>query len=145
MEARTNKEIVQTLYDRLFNSGDLSVADDLAAADFVNHAGPPDGPRGPEALKSLVAWLRGAFPDSHYAINKIVAEDDHVVVYLAYSGTHLGKFMGAPATGRRFSQDQMHLIRLQDGKVAEHWAVRDDLGMMRQLGITPGLATTRQD
>jgi predicted ester cyclase len=137
MEAPTNKEIVQALYDRLFNGGDLSAADDLVADDFVNHTGPPDGPKGPQSLKSLVGWLHGAFPDSRYTIKKIVAEDDHVAVYLAYDGTHLGPFMGAAPTGRHFSQDQMHLMRLQDGKIAEHWAVRDDLGRMRQLGMIP--------
>jgi predicted ester cyclase len=107
----------------------------VAAVDFLNHT-PPDAPRGPEALKLLITWLRGAFPDSHYAIKEVVAEGDHAALYLSFSGTHQGAFKGAPATGRRFSQDQMHFIRLQDGKVAEHWAVRDDLAMMRQLGIT---------
>jgi len=136
MQAQTNKETVQALYDRLFNGGDLSAADDLAAVDFLNHTAPAMAPRGPEALKSLITWLRAAFPDSHYAVKEMIAEGDHVAVYLSFSGTHQGTFMGASPTGRRFSQDQMHFIRLQDGKVDEHWAVRDDLGMMRQLGIT---------
>ncbi|MEA2575903.1 MAG: hypothetical protein QOH93_3201 [Chloroflexia bacterium] len=137
MQARTNKEIVQVLYDRLFNDSDFSVADEIVAADFVNHARPDDSLRGPQALKSLTQWLHGAFPDSHYTLKRVMAEDDDVMVYLSHSGTHLGPFMGAAPTGRHFSQDQMHLIRLQDGKIAEHWAVRDDLGLMRQLGIIP--------
>jgi len=51
------------------------------------------------------------------------------------NGVHHGEFLGRPATGRRFSAGQIHLFRVADGKIAEHWAKRDDAGMMRQLGF----------
>ena len=51
------------------------------------------------------------------------------------SAVHNGEFMGRPATGKAFATEHIHLFRMEDGRVAEHWAVRDDLGMMRQLGL----------
>lgn len=43
--------------------------------------------------------------------------------------------MGIPATGDHVTMETIHIFRFEDGKIAEHWAVRDDLGMMRQLGV----------
>ncbi len=50
-------------------------------------------------------------------------------------GTHTGEFMGKPATGKRFESEAIHLYRVENGKLSEHWAKRDDLGMARQLGL----------
>ena len=57
------------------------------------------------------------------------------------SGTHQGTFVGIEPTGRRFAQRQVHILRMQDGKAVEHWAVRDDLGFMQQLGAAPAQST----
>ena len=43
--------------------------------------------------------------------------------------------MGKPPTGKRFESGAIHLYRIENGKLAEHWAKRDDLGMARQLGL----------
>jgi predicted ester cyclase len=79
--------------------------------------------------------LRTAFPDLHFEIKELVAERDTVAGRLTMSGTHEGPLMGTPPTGRSVRQDQMHFVRFQDGKAVEHWGVRDDLGMMQQLGV----------
>ena len=57
------------------------------------------------------------------------------VVYCTHSGLHSGEFFGLPATGRRFAYKQIHIIRFVGGKGAEHWAVRDDAALMRQLTV----------
>jgi predicted ester cyclase len=63
----------------------------------------------------------------------VLAEGDKVVIRCTHSGIHTGEFFGVPATGRRFAYNQMHIIRVRDGKGREHWAVRDDASLMRQL------------
>jgi predicted ester cyclase len=67
----------------------------------------------------------------------MVAEGDMVAGRLTMSGTHEGSLMGAPPTRRSVRQDHMHFVRFRDGKAVEHWGVRDDLGMMQQLGVIP--------
>jgi predicted ester cyclase len=69
-----------------------------------------------------------AFPDLHAELHQLVAEGDLVVGRLILSGTHQGEFMGVPPTGRSFPVQHMHMYRVADGKAAEHWACRDDLG-----------------
>jgi predicted ester cyclase len=51
--------------------------------------------------------------------------------------THTGDFFGIPPTGKRVSIDGIHILRIADGRVAEHWGNNDDLGLMRQLGVIP--------
>ena len=96
----------------------------------------PDSP-GPEGFKASARWLRSAFPDYHAELHELVVEGNLVAARLVVSGTHQGEFMGMAPTGRSFSVQHMHMYRIQDGKVAEHWACRDDLGQLAQLGLLP--------
>ncbi len=139
-----NKAQYRRLYEEMFNKGDLAIVDDLVAPDCINHEVPPGmNNRGPESARQVVMMLRTAFPDLHFTIEELVAEGDTVAGRVTMSGTHLGPFQGIPATGRSFEQAHMHFVRLRDGKAIEHRAVRDDLGMMRQLGVIPAPADAR--
>jgi steroid delta-isomerase-like uncharacterized protein len=144
MSTETNKAQFRRIYEEMFNKGDLAIVDDLAAPDAVNYEAPPGlNNRGPESARQVVMMLRTAFPDLHFTIEELVAEGDTVAGRVTMSGTHLGPFQGIPATGHSFEQAQTHFVRFRDGKVIEHRAVRDDLGMMRQLGVIPTPADAR--
>ena len=132
-----NKTVFRRAYEELLNRGDLSVADELVAPDFINHEAPPGRDRGPESMRVLATMLRTAFPDLHFTIEELVAEGDVVAGRLTMSGTHEGPLMGMPPTGRSVQQAHMHFVRFRDGKAVEHWGVRDDLGMMQQMGVIP--------
>jgi predicted ester cyclase len=137
MSAQENKVLFQRTYEELLNRGDLDVADELVAPEFINHEAPPGRDRGPESMRGLATMLRTAFPDLRFEIEELVAEGDTVAGRLTMSGTHEGPLMGTPPTGRSVRQDHMHFVRFRDGKAVEHWGVRDDLGMMQQLGVIP--------
>jgi steroid delta-isomerase-like uncharacterized protein len=91
---------------------------------------------GPEAIRSVVRWLRGAFPDLAYDVEDAFGDSDRVALRCTSRGTHTGEFLGHAPTGRSFSVQQIHIFRIQDGRIAEHWACRDDAGMLGQLGLT---------
>ena len=137
MSSETNKQLVQHTYATLFNSGNLAIADEVVSADFVNHDTPPHVPGGPEGLRQMVVMLRTAFPDLHYEIKEIIGEGDWVAVRTVLYGTHKGPFFGIAPSGRQVVQEQMHLIRFANGKAVENREVRDDLGLLRQLGVIP--------
>jgi steroid delta-isomerase-like uncharacterized protein len=132
-----NKAQLRRIYEEMFNQGNLAIADELIAPDFLNLAAPPGSNRGPESMRQLITMLSTAFPDMHYTVEELVAEGDTVVTRVTVSGTHRGPLQGIPPTGRSIRQSQMHFIRFRDGKAVEHRAVRDDLGLMRQLGVIP--------
>jgi predicted ester cyclase len=132
-----NKALFRRTYEELLNRGDLSVADELVSADFINHEAPPGRNRGPESMRGLVTMLRTAFPDLRFTIEELVAEGEVVAGRLTMSGTHEGPLMGMPPTGRSVRQNHMHFVRFREGKAVEHWGVRDDVGMMQQMGVIP--------
>jgi predicted ester cyclase len=118
-----------------FGAGRCDLAGQMVTPDYVDHEAPPGTPPGPEGANAVLRWLRGAFADLSYEILDAFGEGDRVAVRLITKGTHTGEFMGTPPTGRQFEMEAIHLYRIADGKVAEHWAKRDDLGLARQLGL----------
>jgi steroid delta-isomerase-like uncharacterized protein len=142
MSTETNKAQFRRIYEEMFNKGDLSIVEDLVAPDCINYEMPPGmDNRGPESGRQIVGMLRTAFPDLHFTIEELVAEGDTVAGRVSMSGTHLNSFQGISATGHFFEQPQMHFVRFRDGLAIEHRAVRDDLGMLRQLGVIPAPAS----
>lgn len=134
----TNMAQFRRTYEELFHKGNLAAADELIAPDCINHEVPHGmNNHGPESVRQVVTMLRTGFPDLHFTIEELVAEGDTVAARVTLSGTHLGSFMGMAPTGRSFRQAQMHFVRFRDGKSIEHREVRDDLGMMQQLGVIP--------
>jgi steroid delta-isomerase-like uncharacterized protein len=137
MSPEQNKHLVERSFEELHNQGNLSLVEELVSADFVNHDAPPNTPGGPAGLRAIVTMLRTAFPDLRIDINELIAEGDKVVARTTFRGTQSGPFFGIPPTGRHVEQEQIHILRFVDGKAVEHRAVRDDLTMMRQLGVIP--------
>jgi predicted ester cyclase len=135
-----NKAQFRRTYDEMFNQGNLTIAEELIAPDCVNHDIPPGmNNRGPESARQVVGMLRTAFPDLHFTIEELIAEGDTVVGRVTMSGTHQGPLIGIAPTGRAIRQAQAHFVRFRDGKGVEHRGLRDDLGLMQQLGVIPTL------
>jgi steroid delta-isomerase-like uncharacterized protein len=134
MSSEENKALVRRTWEDLFNKGKLATADELISANFLNHAAPGSA-LGPGSFKQLVMMYRSAFPDVEFSIEDLLCDDDKVVIRNSFHGTHTGTFMGISATGKHISQEQIHIVRVASGQIVEHWAVRDDLSLMRQLGV----------
>ena len=138
MSIEQNKELVRQMVEELFNRGNLSLADQFLAPDFVEREELPPGiPSNREGVTQLTSMLRSAFPDFKATIDDIIAEGDKVVIRQTWSGTHKGEFMGVPATGKRVSFGVIDIIRVKGDKFAEHWGQMDSMGLMQQLGAIP--------
>ncbi len=136
MPTEENKDILRRFFEEVHNGRNLDLVDELVAVDEVHYdVGTTAMPGGPEIVKQAFAMLNRAFPDHHHSIEEMIAEGDKVVVRITWSGTHEGEFMGIPPTGKSFSMTHTHTFRIADGKIIEHRVNRDDLGMMRQLGV----------
>jgi predicted ester cyclase len=137
-----NTQITRRVLEELFEKGNLDVTEELIHPDFVNHEAPPDNPQGPDGLKETVTWLRGLWGPMRVEIEDEICEDDKVVARLTIHGRHVGEFLGREPTGKEFAADQIHIWRIADDKVIEHWSVRDDLGQALQLGLLGPPANT---
>ena len=138
MSAEENKAVSRRVAEEVFNGGNVDLADELYAPDYVLHdPSLPEDLHGPEGIKRYVAMTLGAFPDIRVAVEDQVAEGDKVVSRWTATGTHTGDLMGIPPTGRRVEISGVTINRFSGGKIAEDWYQSDDLGMMQQLGVVP--------
>ena len=122
----------------LFNEGRLDVVDQVVAEDYVEHLPLPPGlPTGRAGLKAFATGFRAAFPDFKYRVIHEIAEGELIVQHLSASGTMKGDFAGMPATGKHATWNEVHIARVANGMLVEHWPVIDQLGMLQQLGVIP--------
>jgi predicted ester cyclase len=133
----TDTNIIERIPLEVLNNGNFGLLDQLVAADFVDYSAPPGVPTSREGFKQSAIALKTAFPDLHYTIQDSVECGDRIVHRLAATGTMTGEFMGIPATGKRASWTEIHIARVANGRLAEHWGLVDQLGMLVQLGIVP--------
>lgn len=141
MSTETSKRIVREHFDR-YNARDLDGLAALASEDCVNHAAIPQA-QGRAGMRSIVEKIWRAFPDHTMTVDDVIAEGDRVVCRVTVTGTHTGKLdfvmLQLPPTGKRFVSTSIHIFRVVNGQIVERWAVRDDVGMLQQLGLMPQL------
>ena len=121
----------------VLNHGKFGLIDELMTTDFVDHTPQLGVAPTREGLKQSAIALKKAFPDLQYTIERSVACGDEIVHFLKGAGTMTGEFMGIAPTGKSATWTEMHIGRGVNGRLTEHWAVVDQLGMLVQLGIVP--------
>lgn len=139
-----NKILAQRFFEEILSQQNYAACSEIMAEHYTEHAIAPFGQsepgsvQGPQHARSAAEWLHAQFPDMRMKVEMVIAEGDLVSCRVFSEGTNLGPFNGTiPPTGRHFAGWQTHWFRVADGKLAEHWAVRDDLPMMLQLGLIP--------
>ena len=134
-----NKALVRRMIEEVQNQRNVEAMDEFFSPDYTDHgAHPPDFTPTLAGSKRLHANFFAAFPDLHATIQLQVAEGDMVVTHKTFHGTHQGEFLGVAATGKQVNLEVIDILRVAGGKLTDHWAVLDLLGMMRQLGVAPG-------
>ena len=135
MSTEANKAIIRRLYEEFLNKGDLSIADELHAANFVYHEfGQPALGLGEYKKRNSVFFH--ALPDRKVVIEDLIAEDDRVVARATMRATQTGDLPGISATGKSVTVTSIIIYRISKGKIAEEWESWDALGMMQQLGVS---------
>ena len=130
-----NKTAARRWTEDLWGRGDLAVADEIIARDYVRHdPGDPFPARGPDDVKRIVTMLRTMLPDFSIHIDAMIAEGDLVVSRYTATATDTVGYMGMPPTGKAVRTAAIQIFRFSNGKIVESWAARDDLGTLRQLG-----------
>ena len=131
-----NAAIIRKYVDEVWNRGMLEIANEILAPGHVRHdPGLETDVIGIDEVKDQVSGLRAAFPDLHFEAAIIPAADGvHVTRRWIMTGTHDGDFMGIAPTGVKVRSEGMALSRFEDGKLAEEWIQRDEVGLRRQLG-----------
>ena len=133
----TNKEIIRKYFKAIDEEGktaNAEILNDFLSEDFIEHDPAPGIPPTRDGWKQLFKMFAEATPGYH-VINDLIAEDDRVVAHITAYGKHVGTIFGIPATNKEFSMKGIVIWRLKNGKIIEHWAQNDMVGMMIQLGV----------
>ena len=134
MSLEQNKAIVLKFYEA-FDRQDFVQGQKLMSADIVSLGLDTNPLQGCDAVMQYGMMMFAAFPDGRHILEEVIAEGDKVVTRGIFSGTHQGEIMGIPPTGKQVTFSVVHIDRVVDGKIVEHWGQGDTLAMMRQLGV----------
>ena len=132
-----NTRTVRRFVEEYQTRADEDAFAEIMAPDVVDHSRPPGIAEGAEGVRQQFDGFRAAFPDFAATILRQVAQGDLVVTHKVFRGTHRGELMGIAPTGRDVTIEVIDIVRLEDGRIVEHWNVVDRLGLLQQLGALP--------
>lgn len=127
-----NKQVARQVIERIFVRQEDAAIDELVAADFVPHTFGPMAP-GREGLREGMRRAGAGVSEARFEIHDMIAEGDRVAVRLTTSARHTGPFMGIEPSGNRYSIEEIHIFRIRDGQVVEHWHEFDKMALLAQL------------
>ena len=129
------QQMIERIPLEVINNNKFELIDELYATNYVEHTPQPGVPPTREGFKQTAIALKKAFPDLRYTIDDVVDGDDEIVHRLTARGTMTGEFAGMPATGKQATWTEIHIGRVVNGRLTEHWGVIDQLSMLIQLGV----------
>ncbi|MGA9526045.1 MAG: ester cyclase [Myxococcaceae bacterium] len=128
-----NAQVVRRLYEELVNGRRFDSFGDVLASDFESS----DGVRGPDGFAANVRSLTESFPDIHFTVEDVFADEDRVAVRWSWTATHGGPFRGTAPTHRRVENTGIVIYQVRDGKLVRAWTQVDRLGVLQQIGAVP--------
>ena len=136
-QADENIKVISRFIQEFKNNANHDIVDALFTPGFVHHFKDPRLPPGSQAIKLIGQSIVAGFPDVQVSVEDLLADGDKVIERTTARATHTGEFNGIPATGKQVVWTEIHIYRLEDGKIAELWSEIDLLGLLTQLGAIP--------
>jgi steroid delta-isomerase-like uncharacterized protein len=130
MSAEQNKDIVRSFFE-IYNTHDYGIASACLASDYVDHSLPQVRSRN-DAI-AILKTTHQSFPDIRVEIEDLISEGDQVVFRGRFTATHLGEFMGRPATGNRIAFEAIEIFKIKGGEITESWGYWPSADILRQI------------
>jgi steroid delta-isomerase-like uncharacterized protein len=136
MSLEENKQLVRR-YQEIYNNNNLEALSEVLADNLLTPRILPGVPPGLEGARAAHRIMLLGFPDYQTVIEDLIAEGDKVAARFTMTGTHTGDFMGIPPTGTQVKFSGMFIVRINEGKIVEHWGEEDSVSLLIQLGAMP--------
>ena len=134
MASEANRATVLQFY-QFFDNRQFEQAMALLSPNFMAHMTGAQEPMNRQEFEAFGSSFYSAFGQGQHQFEEVIATGDRVITCGTFTATHLGSFQGLPATGKRICIAVMHIDRVENGAIVEHWGQGDALGLMQQLGI----------
>ncbi|OVE78775.1 hypothetical protein BVY01_04495 [bacterium I07] len=128
-----HKALARYIFEEGWNKQNPDIVDEVFTPEFVYHG----VANNRDEFKQFWKVVLAAIPDIHFTLEDQIAEGDMTVHRWVFTGTHLGEWMGVPATGKKVVVPGMDIARFKDGKIAENWGIFDAVSMFQQMGAYP--------
>ena len=137
MATEDNKALVQRFFDEVINQRNLAALSQFVSPGGVTRTAPPGMPQEPNQFLTLYL---NAFPDAKVTVEDLLADGDKVVARVSLRATHQSAFRGIAPTGKQITAMGIHIFRIVNGQMVEHWGLTDRLAVLQQVGVAPPLA-----
>lgn len=134
MSAETNRQLVETFFNVMWNSWSEETMREILTADIDFRGSIGLHVTGYDGFQGYMQTIRDAFPDFHNRIDDIIATEDRAVARLTYSGTHQGELLGHAPTGRRIEYAGVAMFTITSDGISKVWVLGDLWGLMQQIG-----------
>jgi predicted ester cyclase len=115
------------------NTGQLEKIRDVVTDDFVDHGSPVPVPPGPDGYIGILTFVTTVL-QIRYEVHDVISDGDMVAIRATAHGVNAVTPQGIQPTGRPFAMKTAHFFRARDGRLCEHWGVRDELDVLYQVG-----------
>ena len=137
VEGPNNRDLSNRFIEEVINGRKLSLIDETVAEDFVYIDSTIGTVKGRDSLKEMLTRMFSSFPDLVWTVEQYISEGDTIVTHYSVTGTQDGEYRSIPAMHKKITVQGVSINKIIDGKLAETRMLRDDLGLMRQLGVIP--------
>ena len=137
MGTEENKKVINGFVENILNGKKFDDIRNYTAANVVDHVVPPGMPENVDSTIAFFKMFGAAFPNFKYTIHEVIAEGDLVTQRVTCTGTMTGEMMGMKPSGKTATWSEIHIVKIKDGKIVEHWGNVDQIGMLTQLGYGP--------
>jgi steroid delta-isomerase-like uncharacterized protein len=137
VEGPSNRDLSNRFIEEVINGRKLSLIDETVAEDFVYIDSTIGTVKGRDSLKEMLTRMFSSFPDLVWTVEQYISEGDTLVTHYSVTGTQDGEYRSIPAMHKKITVQGVSINKIIDGKLAETRMLRDDLGLMRQLGVIP--------
>lgn len=146
MSTESNKKIVRRYFEDVLDQRNLDVLDEIVATDCIIHRPEASEPiRGREAFKRALERILQVYSEFTTTVHDLIAEEDRVACRLSHQAVNRGEWTSRlgrhDVAGKPVDWPAIAIFRFRDGKIAEEWVSRDELGMLIELGV---LASTEK-
>ena len=130
MSNNETANVVTGIMTEVWNANDPDAADRFLAPAYRDHTYSGGGADG---LKAAIRELGIAMPNQRQTIEDIVADGDRVMLRIRLTANQTGPFRGKAPSGKPIDVRVARWFRLENGRIAEHWALLDTFNLMRQM------------
>ncbi|MDP6180146.1 MAG: ester cyclase [Desulfatiglandales bacterium] len=135
-----NKAVVGRYFPEVVDEGNVDILDELFMAYCIIHRPEELTPLvGLENFKQALVRILNVYSEFRTTLHDLFASEDRVVCRLTHRAVNRGEWTSRigchTVAGKTVSWSAIAIFRFREGKIAEEWVCRDELGMLIKLGV----------